>query len=247
MLGLAFSSASEVLGDRLEVLRTPPGIRIHPNQSLNRRASFPDVGFQAPDPGPETASSGGIWSDAALQPPAHWSVRRRPQNSSALDRLAVGSPWSLQIIGEPGIGKSRLLAELHLRAYAATSSQGPRRLNSVDVPFGVLLRAFNDRLARASVPPVLGPGRRVSRSLSPAAVGARSPHRGCRRRYRIHRDPRHSSAWPSDAGGDTRRRAVGRHGVGRDDLPCDPRFRGPVMGALSVPPAARRPARRSMR
>src|SRR5215831_2828423 len=35
-----------------------------------------------------------------------------------LDRLGAGKPWFVQIVGEPGIGKSRLLLELARRARA---------------------------------------------------------------------------------------------------------------------------------
>ena len=35
-----------------------------------------------------------------------------------LDRLGAGKPWLVQIVGEPGIGKSRLLLELARRAKA---------------------------------------------------------------------------------------------------------------------------------
>ena len=31
-----------------------------------------------------------------------------------LDRLGAGKPWFVQIVGEPGIGKSRLLLELKI-------------------------------------------------------------------------------------------------------------------------------------
>jgi predicted ATP-dependent serine protease len=36
----------------------------------------------------------------------------------ALDRLRSGRPWMVQVVGEPGIGKSRLLLELVRRAEA---------------------------------------------------------------------------------------------------------------------------------
>ena len=58
----------------------------------------------------------------------------------ALDRLAAGQPGVVQLIGEPGIGKSRLLAELAQRA------EGRRHLVLVgraaefeqDLPFGLI-------------------------------------------------------------------------------------------------------------
>ncbi|MEA2214378.1 MAG: ATPase domain, partial [Solirubrobacteraceae bacterium] len=33
-----------------------------------------------------------------------------------LDRVGLGEPWFVQLVGEPGIGKTRLLAELGIRA-----------------------------------------------------------------------------------------------------------------------------------
>ena len=67
----------------------------------------------------------------------------------ALDRLAAGEPWFVQIIGEPGIGKSRLLDELCDRA----ASRGHLVLDGRaaeferDIPFGLLVDALNDYLA----------------------------------------------------------------------------------------------------
>src|SRR6201994_1362378 len=66
----------------------------------------------------------------------------------ALDRLAAGQPGVVQLIGEPGIGKSRLLAELAQRA------EGRRHLALVgraaefeqDLPFGLIIDALNDYL-----------------------------------------------------------------------------------------------------
>ena len=73
-------------------------------------------------------------------------VREITELELALDRLAADSPWSLQIVGEPGIGKSRLLAELGQRAQARgyLVLRGRAAEFELDVPFGVLLAAFND-------------------------------------------------------------------------------------------------------
>ena len=84
---------------------------------------------------------------APRQPPSALVGRRREivELDRALDRLAAGGPWSLQIVGEPGIGKSRLLAELHERAQARgfLVLYGRAAEFELDVPFGVLLDAFN--------------------------------------------------------------------------------------------------------
>ena len=45
-------------------------------------------------------------------------VRELAELDLALDRLAAGDPWFVQIIGEPGIGKSRLLDALCAREVA---------------------------------------------------------------------------------------------------------------------------------
>src|SRR6201996_6940420 len=66
----------------------------------------------------------------------------------ALDRLAAGRPGVVELIGEPGIGKSCLLAELARRA------EGRRHLALVgraaefeqDLPFGLIIDALNDYL-----------------------------------------------------------------------------------------------------
>lgn len=67
---------------------------------------------------------------------------------SALDLLADGDPWILQIAGEPGIGKSRLMAELAHRAVQAgyLVLDGRAAEFERDVPFGLIVDALNDFL-----------------------------------------------------------------------------------------------------
>ncbi len=64
----------------------------------------------------------------------------------ALDRLAAGQPWLVQIVGEPGIGKSRLLAELcrsaEDRGYLVLDGRAAEF--ELDIPFGLLVDALND-------------------------------------------------------------------------------------------------------
>ncbi len=66
----------------------------------------------------------------------------------ALDRLAAGDPWVVQLVGEPGIGKSRLLAELGRRAeqrgYLVLDGRAAEFER--DVPLGVIVDALNDYL-----------------------------------------------------------------------------------------------------
>src|SRR5262249_60970519 len=65
-----------------------------------------------------------------------------------LDRLVAGKPWFVQIVGEPGIGKSRLLQELTRRASARGYLVLAGRAAEVeqDLPFAVLRDACNDEL-----------------------------------------------------------------------------------------------------
>lgn len=64
----------------------------------------------------------------------------------ALDRLAAGQPWLVQIVGEPGIGKSRLMAELCRsagdRGYLVLDGRAAEFER--DIPFGLLVDALND-------------------------------------------------------------------------------------------------------
>jgi predicted ATPase len=64
----------------------------------------------------------------------------------ALDHLEAGRPWIVQILGEPGIGKSRLLFELGQRAEARgyLVLEGRAAEFERGVPFGVVVDALND-------------------------------------------------------------------------------------------------------
>ena len=66
----------------------------------------------------------------------------------ALDRLAAGEPWVVQLVGEPGIGKSRLLAELGRRAAqrGCLVLDGRAAEFERDAPFGLIVDALNDYL-----------------------------------------------------------------------------------------------------
>ena len=65
-----------------------------------------------------------------------------------LDRLGAGKPWLVQIVGEPGIGKSRLLLELARRAKARgfLVLAGRAAEFEQDLPFAVLRDACDDYL-----------------------------------------------------------------------------------------------------
>jgi hypothetical protein len=66
----------------------------------------------------------------------------------ALDRLAAGQPWLVQIVGEPGIGKSRLLSELCRRGEdrGLLVLDGRAAEFELDIPFGLIVDALNDYL-----------------------------------------------------------------------------------------------------
>jgi DNA-binding CsgD family transcriptional regulator len=60
-----------------------------------------------------------------------------------LDRLGAGKPWFVQVVGEPGTGKSRLLLELARRAEARgyLVVAGRAAEFEQDLPFAVLREA----------------------------------------------------------------------------------------------------------
>jgi predicted ATPase len=66
----------------------------------------------------------------------------------ALSRLASRQSWVIQLVGEPGIGKSRLLVELARRAEARRCLVliGRAAEFEQDVPFGAIIDALNDPL-----------------------------------------------------------------------------------------------------
>jgi DNA-binding CsgD family transcriptional regulator len=73
-------------------------------------------------------------------------VRELTELERALDRLQSGKPWMVQVVGEPGIGKSRLLSELARRAEARgyLVLEGRAAEFERQVPFGVVVDALND-------------------------------------------------------------------------------------------------------
>ena len=69
-------------------------------------------------------------------------------NSSGPRSAGGGEPWFVQIVGEPGIGKSRLLAELcrrgEDRGYLVLDGRAAEFER--DIPFGLIVDALNDYL-----------------------------------------------------------------------------------------------------
>jgi len=112
----------------------------------------------------------------------------------ALDRLGDLRPWVIQLIGEPGIGKSRLLTELEQRAEARRCLVlvGRAAEFEQDVPFGAIIDALNDHLGaldsatlRALQPRTLQELAEVFPSLSRFADDTSEP-RDQADRYRFH-------------------------------------------------------------
>jgi DNA-binding CsgD family transcriptional regulator len=120
--------------------------------------------------------------------------RELAEIAQALDRAASGTQWALELVGEPGIGKSRLLAEacteaeerdfLVLRGRAAEFEQ--------DIPFAVLIDALNDHVEslgpaafRGLDDDVLGELASILPALSGVASQPAAPG-GAAQRYRAH-------------------------------------------------------------
>src|SRR5262245_28379567 len=121
-------------------------------------------------------------------------ARELAEFDQALDRVGSGTPWAVELAGEPGIGKSRLLGELRARATdrGFLVLDGAAAEFEHDIPFGVFLDALNDYAG--SIAPV------VRRGLDPEvleelgslfpSLAAFAPARPARRveaeRYRVH-------------------------------------------------------------
>lgn len=86
--------------------------------------------------------------DAKPAPALVGRARELAEVEAALDRLAGREPWLVQVVGEPGIGKSRLLAELcrrgRERRYLVLDGRAAEF--EQDVPFGPIVDALNDHL-----------------------------------------------------------------------------------------------------
>jgi DNA-binding CsgD family transcriptional regulator len=112
---------------------------------------------------------------------------------AALDRCGEQPPPVLEIVGDPGIGKSRLLAELRARAEARglLTLAGAAGEYEQSLPYGVFVEALDDHVAALprTVIEALGPSRiarcaAVLPSLSDIAADERT---GAEGRYRLHR------------------------------------------------------------
>jgi DNA-binding CsgD family transcriptional regulator len=66
----------------------------------------------------------------------------------ALREVSAGATWTVEVVGEPGIGKSRILLELCQRAdrHRFLVLEGRAAEFEHDIPFGVIVDALNDYL-----------------------------------------------------------------------------------------------------
>jgi DNA-binding CsgD family transcriptional regulator len=92
-------------------------------------------------------------------------ARELAEIERALDRVASGASWALQLCGEAGIGKSHLLAEACRRAEGRgfLVLDGRAAEFEQDMPFGVIIDALNDHVGR------VGPA--VLRALDAETLG----------------------------------------------------------------------------
>ncbi len=127
--------------------------------------------------------------------PGDW-VGRGPELAAidaALSRLATGTGGALAVSGEPGIGKTRLLAEAGARAEArgCLVLEGQATELERDFPFGVVVDALDTQLAALAAPHLRGLSgeqRRLLAAVFPALAG----HEGegalpAEERFRAHR------------------------------------------------------------
>ncbi len=92
-------------------------------------------------------------------------ARELAEIDRALDRVASGASWALELCGEAGIGKSHLLAEACRRAEGRgfLVLDGRAAEFEQDMPFGVIVDALNDHVGW------LGPA--VLRALDAETLG----------------------------------------------------------------------------
>jgi predicted ATPase len=95
-------------------------------------------------------------------------ARELDELDRALDRLAAGEPWLVQVVGEPGIGKSRLLGELaalaERRGYLVLAGRAAEFER--DVPFGLIVEALNDYVGALESPLLRSLDEATARELS---------------------------------------------------------------------------------
>jgi len=120
--------------------------------------------------------------------------RELAELDEALDQVAGGQPWFLQIVGEAGIGKSRLLVELARRAEArgCLVLDGRAAEFEQDIPFGLIVAALNDYLGSLDAAQLEGLDQDALRELAsifpsfPPPNGSPARKGDGAERYRLH-------------------------------------------------------------
>jgi ATP/maltotriose-dependent transcriptional regulator MalT len=121
-------------------------------------------------------------------------ARELAELDAALDQLAAGDPCFVQVVGEPGIGKSRLLAELcrrgEDRGYLVLDGRAAEFER--DIPFGLIVDALNDYLGSLEPAMLRALDEDVLRELAAVFPSLPSQYRGeasggeGAERYRLH-------------------------------------------------------------
>jgi ATP/maltotriose-dependent transcriptional regulator MalT len=121
-------------------------------------------------------------------------ARELAELDAALDQLATGAPCLVRIVGEPGIGKSRLLAELCRRGEERGHLVLDGRAAELerDIPFGLIVDALNDYLGSLPPPVLRALDEDVVNELAAIFPSLPQQHRGAAsggegaERYRLH-------------------------------------------------------------
>jgi ATP/maltotriose-dependent transcriptional regulator MalT len=122
-------------------------------------------------------------------------TRELAEIDAALLRVAAGDPWLVEVVGEPGIGKSRLLWELSRRGgdRGFLTLDGRAAEFEQDIPFGPIIDALNDYLAsvqpavlRALDEDVLREVSSIFPSLATAFAAEHASRSRGVERYRLH-------------------------------------------------------------
>ena len=110
----------------------------------------------------------------------------------ALDELQAGAPAVVAVVGEPGIGKSRLLRALRedaARRAGCSCCPGRAAEFERDLPYGALVDALDEHLRTLDAPRLRGLRAPAARADLPRARATRRPPTPmlAAERYRAHR------------------------------------------------------------
>jgi hypothetical protein len=105
---------------------------------------------------PKTRALSVAWAKSGLGRESTMTIRAQQRSGTlvgrvgelaeldrGLERVGLGKPWFVRLVGEPGIGKTRLLAQLGIRAEQRgwLVLDGRAAEFERDVPFGVIVDA----------------------------------------------------------------------------------------------------------